>query len=361
VRHRFHALCPYFAMFPEIFVRKHLVWSKRGDLVLDPFSGRGTTMFESLLNDRRAIACDTNPVAVCVSRAKSAAPTMEETLDRVLELQHAPADNWMERDIDNEFFRLCFHPDTLKQIQHLRKNLRWQIDRVDCFIAAIALGCLHGESHRSQRYFSNRMPRTISTKPEYSVRWWKMQGCLPPARNVYDILRREIEYRFGTPPPQNQGIVLQGDARNAGHMFREYLRDVSLVITSPPYLDTTNVVEDQWLRVWFLGGEAYPVRDRGKDDRYWSASNYWAFLQEAWSGIAGLLKSNAHLIIRMGGSKLTFDETSSGLKQTLSFGLGRPMTVVEEKVSSISGGQLRSFHPNAVGTKVEFDFHFALT
>ena len=76
VRHRFHALCPYFAMFPEMLVRKHLVWSKRGDLILDPFSGRGTTVFESLLNDRRAIACDTNPVAVCVSRAKSAAPTM---------------------------------------------------------------------------------------------------------------------------------------------------------------------------------------------------------------------------------------------------------------------------------------------
>jgi hypothetical protein len=63
----------------------------------------------------------------------------------------------------------------------------------------------------------------------------------------------------------------------------------------------------------------------------------------------------------MGGSKLTFDETSSGLKQTLSVGLGRTMTVIEEKISFISGGQLRSFRPNAAGTKFEFDFHFALT
>jgi hypothetical protein len=66
------------------------------------------------------------------------------------------------------------------------------------------------------------------------------------------------------------------------------------------------------------------------------------------------------MIIRMGGSKLTFDETAQGLKRTLASGLNRRITVVDEKVSAISGGQLRSFRPNAVGTKVEFDFHFEL-
>jgi len=43
-------------MFPEVFVQKHLAWSRPNDLIFDPFSGRGTTVFESLLNGRRAIA-----------------------------------------------------------------------------------------------------------------------------------------------------------------------------------------------------------------------------------------------------------------------------------------------------------------
>ena len=35
-----HAICPYFAMFPEDFVRKPVdSWTNRGDLILGPFSG----------------------------------------------------------------------------------------------------------------------------------------------------------------------------------------------------------------------------------------------------------------------------------------------------------------------------------
>jgi hypothetical protein len=240
---------PYFAMFPETFVRKHLVWCRPDGLVFDPFSGRGTTIFESLLNGRRAIACDTNPVAVCVSRAKSAAPTVNEALNRIRELRDAEKRECASSLEETEFFQMCFHPDTRNQIEHLRRKLRWETDPTDCFIAAVALGCLHGESHRSSRYFSNRMPRTISTKPEYSVRWWKQRGCVPPRRDVYEILEREIEYRFVTPPPAEQGVVLSTDVRDAGRMFAAHSGEVSLIVTSPPYLDTTNFVEDQWLRI----------------------------------------------------------------------------------------------------------------
>src|SRR5438874_10713025 len=83
-RHRFHSICPYFAMFPETFVRRNvLAWSSRDDVILDPFSGRGTTVFESLLNGRQAIGCDTNPVAVCLSKAKADSPRLAEVLERL--------------------------------------------------------------------------------------------------------------------------------------------------------------------------------------------------------------------------------------------------------------------------------------
>src|SRR6267378_2932620 len=87
-RHRFHSICPYFAMFPETFVRRNvLAWSKRNDVILDPFSGRGTTVFESLLNGRRGLGCDTNPVAVCLSKAKADPPQLDEIYDRLSVLE----------------------------------------------------------------------------------------------------------------------------------------------------------------------------------------------------------------------------------------------------------------------------------
>src|SRR5688572_29646731 len=88
MRHPLHSLCPYFAMFPEQFVAKQLfAYSKRGDVVFDPFCGRGTTIFESLLNGREAAGVDINPVAACIASAKADPPIMRSVIDRLLELE----------------------------------------------------------------------------------------------------------------------------------------------------------------------------------------------------------------------------------------------------------------------------------
>lgn len=74
MRHRFHAICPYFAMFPEAFVKGHLAASPHRGVVFDPFCGRGTTVFQAFLKGREAAGCDVNPVAACVSGAKCDPP-----------------------------------------------------------------------------------------------------------------------------------------------------------------------------------------------------------------------------------------------------------------------------------------------
>lgn len=50
MRHRFHSICPYFAMFPEAFAEQWIKkLTKPEETVLDPFSGRGTTALTALL------------------------------------------------------------------------------------------------------------------------------------------------------------------------------------------------------------------------------------------------------------------------------------------------------------------------
>ena len=136
-------------MFPETFVRRNLhAWSKPGGLVLDPFCGRGTTILESLLNGRRGIGCDTNPVAYCISRAKATPPKLADIMARLAALESKFTTFTAEApECDDEFFTLCFHKSTLRQLLFLRLRLKWRSDDTDCFIAALALGCLHGESH----------------------------------------------------------------------------------------------------------------------------------------------------------------------------------------------------------------------
>jgi hypothetical protein len=360
-RHRFHSICPYFAMFPEAFVRRNvLAWSKRDDVIFDPFSGRGTTVFESLVNGRKAIGCDTNPVAVCLSKAKADPPKLDEIVKRIAALEHkfrrftssAP-------EVTDEFFTLCFHEVTLQQVLFLMKNLDWRTSRTDCFIAAMALGCLHGESHRTELCFSNRMPRTISTKPAYSVRWWQRNECLPPERDVFAILRACAEYRYYSPIPALKGRIVEGDVRRAGTLLRSYREKVKLVITSPPYLDITDYHEDQWLRLWFLGGPSKPIAGQCKDDRHRIVESYWRFLSEAWHGVAPLLQDSAQVIVRIGGTRLGEEELRAGLLSSLN-STGHKFRLLEARQTDIKNGQKRIFSSAPTKTSVEHDFRFKL-
>jgi hypothetical protein len=350
-------------MFPESFVQRNLAWSRPGELIFDPFAGRGTTILESLLNNRHAAGCDTNPVAYCVSKAKCSSPSFENALDRLEELRKSFAQT--ETSIptslmESPFFDLCFYPSTLQQILFLRERLQWREDDADCFLMALTLGCLHGESHRSMRYLSNRMPRTISTKPNYSVNWWRRHNCIPPKRDAFAILRGELDFRFATVPPQGRGTIVQGDARRASIMFPELVNSVALVITSPPYFDVTSFVEDQWLRIWLLGGPHHPMDSRGGDDRHASRHKYWEFLTEAWQGIGALLAEQARIVIRIGGSGLALEETSNKLAESLRVGLNRAVHLVEASASLLQRRQTQAFRPNSQGIKQEFDLHFVI-
>ncbi len=262
----------------------------------------------------------------------------------------------------SQFFEACFAPNTLGQILYLRCNLDWENDRVDRFVAAMVLGALHGESHRSDLYLSNRMPRTISTKPEYSVRWWRDKGLVAPERDSFHILRRLAAFRYRMPPAKQSGMVKKADSRLVGHQFPSLHGQVKLVVTSPPYLDTTDYAEDQWLRLWFLGGQSRPIARQHKDDRITRVSVYWAFLSESWAGIQPLLHDTATIVIRIGGAALTKCELYTGVEQSLKEGLDNfaIKALTSGITSSIRPRETSAFRPTANKSHVEHDFTFKL-
>lgn len=346
-------------MFPEDFVRKQVfAYTESNDCIFDPFSGRGTTVFESLLHDRTAAGTDISPVAACLSNAKADPPTLISALERLRHLEEQRVENSNDPVLEMPFFKLCFHSETLNDLVYLRSALDWRNCAEDRFIAAVILGCLQDDPSRTEYCFSNRMPRTISTKPGYSVRWWKSRGFQPPKRDAFEIVRHVLHYRFASKPPKKRGFVAEIDVRNAASVFPKLAKKVKLIITSPPYLDTTHYGEDQWLRLWFLGGEPKPVRCGG-DDRHTSVDKYWQFLAQSWAGVRNLLASNSTIVIRIGAKRAEKHELSKNLVASLNAGLNTKVKMLGNGITStISRPQTGTFRPGAEGTKLEHDFCF---
>lgn len=368
MRNPLHALCPYFAMFPEEFVKEQAVrHTRRGDLVFDCFSGRGTTVLESLLLDRRAAGIDINPVAFCISAAKAQLPDSEHLQDRIDDLE------WMfgqtsttslsrERSALPRFFGRAFHWHTLEQLLFLRRALKWRTGRTDRFIAALVLGSLHGDMDKSSSYFSNQMPRTISTKPDYSLDYWSRHDLWPRKRNVFEVLRQRAELRFTGTQPSHDGNIVLGDARRSATLFRGLHGQVKALITSPPYYDVTNFEEDQWLRLWFLGHEPKPTyRTISPDDRHRTQDTapYWKFLESVWKGIKPLMRPSAVIVCRLGAKEISQPMLTRRLGETVRAAFPKAQLLERPVVSIIRNRQREIFQPGTTGCLFEVDYVFA--
>jgi hypothetical protein len=363
MRHRFHSLCPYFAMFPESFAEQWIEkLSKPGDVILDPFSGRGTTPFQALLSGRAAIGNDINPVAFCLTRAKTSAPKESAVKQRITSLENRfNANQWNESaKALPPFFSHAYAPATLRQILFFRKSLNWRTSEVDCMLAGLVLGSLHGESNKSPSYLSNQMPRTISTKPDYSIRFWIKHGFEAPQRDVFELLRKHLSFRYESAPPVAKGDTFEGDFRNLPLSLKGRDQAPKLVVTSPPYLDTTNFEEDQWLRLWFLGSEPNPTyRMISKDDRHDNPDAYWRLIGDLWRVLGQVLAKRSHVVIRMGGKKLTPEKIAAGLLANSCL-TERKVELIHSEVSVLKKRQTASFRPGAPGGGYEVDCCFSV-
>lgn len=364
MRHRFHALCPYFAMFPESFVETWLErLTKRDDVILDPFCGRGTTPFQALLMGRRAVACDVNPVAYCVTKAKTNAPSIRSVRRRLTILERGFSHRKWEpaRRKLPKFFHVAYSANTLRQLLYLRQELNWARKPADCMIAGILLGSLHGESKKSESYLSNQMPRTISTKPAYSVRYWERHEMTAPSRDVFDLVRRKASFRYESEPPTTRGLIFKTDMRDLPRLAGYFPCPVRCVVTSPPYLDVTNFEEDQWLRLWFLGSVPRPTyRVVSKDDRHERADRYWDLISDMWRTLGQVMANKADVVVRIGGKNIDAEQMGARLVATSVFAQGR-VELVHFETSTIKRRQTDSFRPGSKGCLVESDFHFRFT
>ena len=330
--HSFHPMCSYLASFPAALAHAFIArYSRPGDVVLDPFSGRGTTPLQASAEGRIGVGNDLNPFAHLLTAAKVEPAAKAETLTRLAALRLAwagSASGWEQlaarvvADPDGASSRvpaagsrrgpdsgvetvpaevaLAFHRWTLAQLLFVRSSLDLS-DRVDRFLAAALTGILHGNS---KSYLTPLMPNTFSMAPRYVREFASRTAFDPPERNVFACLESKLRRLYRQPLPSGPGVALLGDARDVTPRVRAALRErglpdrARLVVASPPYLRVVKYGYYNWLRTWLLGFDARAI-DATLDDAH-HREPYLAFLRDVLAGLRPALTDDAVVVLVVG-------------------------------------------------------------
>jgi hypothetical protein len=274
-------MCSYLGSFPAALAHAFITrFSRAGDVVFDPFSGRGTVPLEACTGRRIGAGNDLNPLAALLTSVKVDPPPRMGAEARLADLRIAwsrEAGDWqalaasaagalIERpgggfEVVPHAVAGAFHARTMAQILFLRRRLR-AADPTDRFLTGAVLGILHG---RSAGYVSDLMPNGFALGPRYAAAFRAGSGVPAPERDVFALLATKVARLYRDGVPESRGVALRGDARDAGTRLRAALNAralpdrARLVLTSPPYLRTIRYGAGNWLRLWFLGEDPTSV------------------------------------------------------------------------------------------------------
>ncbi len=230
------------------------LFTGRGDLVYDPFSGRGTTAVEAALSGRRVAANDVNPLSRILTEPRLEMP---EEIEITKRLDHIDLSPTLAPDLDLSMF---YHPDTEKELLALRLYLqgREAANKSDCCDRWIRMVATNRLSGHSKGFFSvYTMPPNQAVTPERQVKINLKLGQAPDYRDVKNIIKRKTGQllkkvtaveKERLREAAKSALYLENDA---AHTPEIETGSVALTVTSPPFLNIVQYSKDNWLRCWF--------------------------------------------------------------------------------------------------------------
>lgn len=319
---RWAGVGPYYAMFPVSFADYVVdTFTKPGDHVFDPFSGRATSIFSAATKARFATGIEINPVGWIYGQVKLSPASEEQVSIRLQELSFIKTvDVEQKARALPEFFHHCFSQEVLQFLVTARTVLDWRCSKVDRTLMAFILIHLHGKREAS---LSNQMRQSKAMSPEYSIRWWSQRNILPPKVEPVSFLLKRLRWRYskGIPGTRKSKVFL-GDSciitkQISDEIKRGDKKPMDLLLTSPPYYGVTNYFVDQWLRLWMLGFSERPTKTGAKyqQNGFESKASYEDLLKKVFESAAGAMSSNGVVYIRTDARKFTFDATYKVLEK----------------------------------------------
>jgi hypothetical protein len=267
--------------------------TRKGDVVYDPFSGRGTTVIEAGLMGRSVVANDINPLSRVMTEPRFFPPELTQVEKRLALIPKEGS----RADIDLSMF---YHPTTEQEIVALREYLlarkeAHRDDMVDRWIAMVATNRLTGHS---KGFFSvYTLPPNQAVSPQSQEKINKKRSQVPEYRDTRQIILAKTKSLLRTLTEDDRrnlaragksARLLSEDARHTREIPGE---SVDLTVTSPPFLDIVQYREDNWLRCWF----------NGLDEQAIGKHITMARTLDGWSSIMGQVFCELHRITKPGG------------------------------------------------------------
>jgi hypothetical protein len=276
---------------PEFFIDRLTV---PGDVVYDPFMGRGTTPIQAALMGRRPAGNDINPLSILLTRPRLAPPTLSDIARRLDQI------TWEAGTIDDPELLAFYSERTLRHICALR---RWLIERaplvdgapdpVDDWIRMVAINRLTGHSPGFFSVYTLPPNQAVSALSQRKIN--ERRGQTPPDRDVKKlILRKSAALLSDGPMAPHPPALLTTCAAQATQAIGS--ASVQLVVTSPPFLNIVQYAEDNWLRSWFAGidvGSVVIAQHR-------TEARWQAMVRDTLTELARLVQPGGHVAFEVG-------------------------------------------------------------
>lgn len=290
---------------PRFFIER---LTRPGDVVYDPFMGRGTSLVEAALLGRIPFGCDVNPLSSVLTVPRLAPPTLEEIGARLQSI-----DFTRSREFPEELLTF-YHPATLRHIVALKEYFLGlkKLDSADQWIRMVAINRLTGHSPGFFSVYTLPPNQAVSLKAQQKINQDRKQT--PPERNVAAIILKKSRSLLSDLDSDSRSRLCQAGRRSliltqACASTPQIPSDsVALAVTSPPFLDVVDYAGDNWLRCWFLGLDAknVPVTMARKLEQ-WSDAMTGALRE-----LRRVLKPGGHVAFEVGevhGGKTKLEET----------------------------------------------------
>jgi SAM-dependent methyltransferase len=246
--HSFHRF--FGKLIPAIPAAAIDLFSEKGELVLDPFCGSGTTLVESIVRGRDAVGIDVNPLAVLISKVKT---TPLDTEDVILETKDALRigrvilGNGLPGPPYCVNIHHWYRPNVIRELTALHTAVEQKpASAVRRFLKA----CLSAIN----RNVSNADPQHVF--PGYSKRLRRLDFERGRRIDVFETFASGVRKRVGYMEEMVERI--NGTGRATVHRAHAddppmINREVALIVTNPPYISSVRYLETLKLEMSWAG------------------------------------------------------------------------------------------------------------
>jgi len=223
-------------------------------MVYDPFSGRGTTVIEAGLLGRNIISNDVNPLSEILTLPRFFIPKISDIKDRLNDIS---LEESAKADIELSMF---YHPKTEAELVSLRNYLinkkdSGTEDDIDRWIRMVATNRLTGHSKGFFSVYS--LPPNQAVTPDRQLKINEKLNQKTEYKDIKKIIVKKskslvrkltLDQKMRLRKVGEKGLFITEDSRNTEGIPSG---DVSLIVTSPPFLNVVDYPTDNWLRCWF--------------------------------------------------------------------------------------------------------------